>query len=167
MRILPERLSTGEAVIYLEMKRHQPTVYSAEHTLQTWHYLILATMRQFPELAREGFVLTGNMTDASYENLDLGIPEAVASAVSNCMPVRMTNFFLINPPFILRMVIPVIKLILSSKMGHRLNVITDVSALYNEHGMDQALFPDAIGGVLSFENTKEFMNNLLSKNIYV
>jgi hypothetical protein len=167
IRVLPDRLPTGEAVIYLEMRRHQPSVYSTEQTVQTWHYLIMSTIMKYPELARIGFVLTANMDGAAYGNLDLGVPEAISSAISNSMPVRMVIFFIIKPPFMLQMVIPVIKLILSSKLGQRVHVITDTLTLYEEHGLDPMFFPEEVGGKVSVEKTQENISALLSDNLRI
>jgi hypothetical protein len=167
MRILPDRFPTGEAIIYLEMKRHQPSIYSSEDTVKTWHYLVLTTIKKFPDLATHGFVLAGNLTDAAFGNLDLGVPEAIATAVSNCLPLRVANFFVINPPFLLQMVIPVVKLIMSKKLGQRVHVVDDVSVLYSEHRLDPAFLPDSIGGQVTAEKTEEHIQVLLAENTRV
>lgn len=167
MRVLPERMPSGEAVIYLELRRHQPENYSAEDTVRTWHYLIISAIRRYPDLARTGFVFVGNMTGAAFANMDLGVPEAIASALNNCMPVRMAKFFIINPPFLLQMVIPVIKMMLSTKLGERVNVVTDISTLYSEHDLDPAYFPDAIGGQVSVDWTRENIGAILADNVPV
>ena len=167
MRVMPQRLPSGEAVIYLELRRHEPEIYSAEDTVRTWHYLIISAIRKHPELARTGFVFVGNMTGAAYANMDLGVPEAIASALNNCMPVRIANFFIINPPFLLQMAIPVIKLMLSTKLGERVNVVTDISTLYSEHDLDPAYFPDAIGGQVSVDCATEHTDAILADNVSV
>lgn len=167
IRLLPDPLPTGEAVLYLELCRHEPSLYTAEQTVQTWHYLILSSIQKFPHLSVAGFVIIGNMTDASYANMDLGVPEAIASAVHNIMPVRVVNFFIINPSFVMKMVVPVVKLILSSKIGQRIHIVSDISALYDVHGLDPLYFPEAIGGSVPLEKTQTCLSSLLTEQISV
>ena len=166
-RVLPNRLPTGEGVIYLELKRHQPSEYCAEDTVRTWHYVLLSTLRKHPDLARTGFIILGNMTDAGYGNIDLGVPEAIATAVSNCMPIRMCKLFFVNPPFVLQMVLPVLKLILSSKLGERIVVITDLSTLYSEHSLDPLYLPEAVGGEVTEDTSAHHMRTLVADRVSV
>lgn len=167
VQVLPDRLPSGEAVLYLELSRHNPSEYSADDTVRSWHYLVLSAMRKHPELAHSGFVITGNLAGAGYSNLDLGVPEAIASAVSHCMPLRLSNLFIINPPFLLQMVIPVIKIILSRKLGDRVHAITDTDDLYSVHNLDPNFMHFAVGGRVSDERSAEYLQSLLAEDLSV
>ena len=84
-------------------------------------------------------------------NLDVAIPTAIASAVSNCMPVRMVNALVINPPWVAQFIIPIMKLLLSQKLGKRLNLVTDLSVLQSEFDLPPTHLPQELGGALPID----------------
>jgi hypothetical protein len=167
LMVLPNALPSGEAILYLELRRHDTSIYSAEDTVKTWHYLIMRALRKDPELATRGFYITGNMTSISYYNLDIKIPHAVSHAVSNCMPVRVVNFFVINPPYIAQIVLPVIRMLLSSKLSQRLNVVTDYAHFQEVYEMPSSCLPESIGGTISEDICRHIVSTIVSENLIV
>lgn len=167
LTVLPNSMPNGEAILYLELKRHDSSIYSAEDTVKTWHYLVMRALRKDPELATRGFYVTGNLTNISYYNLDIRVPQAVVHAVSDCMPVRVVSFFLINPPYIAQIILPVIRMLLSSKLSQRLNIITDYSHFQELYHMPPTCLPEAIGGTISEDIFRHIVSTIVSENLIV
>lgn len=151
LRVLPEKLPDGQAIAYLELKRHDTSLYSATDTIRAWHHVLMSTLMSEPELAQHGFVLISNMNEVGLFNIDTAIPKAIASALSNCMPLRVANAFAINPPWVVRFVVPMLKLLLSQKLGQRLNMISDHSQLQSEFNLPATHLPTTLGGFVSLE----------------
>lgn len=167
LTILPEYLPTGEAIVYLELKRHNTEVFTAEDTIKTWHYHIMCALKKDPDLARRGFYMTGNMTSISYSNLDIRVPHAIAHALSDCMPVRVCQFFVINPPYIAQLIIPVVRMLLSTKLSQRLNIITDISSLHNDFHVPLTCLPEILGGTITPDMHIEVIEQMIAQNISV
>jgi hypothetical protein len=167
LTVLPNSMPNGEGILYLELRRHNTSIYSAEDTLKTWHYLIMRALRKDPELAKSGFYVTGNLTNISYYNLDIQIPHAVTHAVSDCMPIRVVNFFLVNPPYIAQIILPVIRMLLSSKLSQRLNIVTNYSHFQELYNMPPTCLPEAIGGTISEDIFQHIVSTIISENLIV
>ena len=124
-------------------------------------------LKQDPDLARRGFYMIGNLSSITYSNLDIKIPYAIAHALSNCMPVRICCVLMINPPYITQFILPIIKMLLSTKLSQRLNIITNIEILQNEHQIPFDCLPEVLGGGFTPEMHREFINQMIIQNISV
>jgi hypothetical protein len=167
LTILPNALPGGEAILYLELRRHDTSLFTAEDTVKTWHYLVMCALRKDPSLATRGFYITGNLTNVSYYNLDIKIPHAIAHAVSDCMPVRVCQFFLINPPYVAQLILPVIRMLLSSKLSQRLNIVTDYSHLQEHYQIPSDGLPDVIGGTITEQMFQNIVTIIVAENLAI
>lgn len=156
----------GRAYIFLQLRKHDPSKYDAQDTLRCVHYVLMRTLHRHPEVAREGFSVIGDMTSITMSNLDLAVPEAIASAMQSTFPTRMRSFVIVRPPFIVRFIIPVVKLILSSKLGNRLNVVTDTSELVEKYHVPVELLPESLGGTVP-DDCVSFSEMMVSENTVV
>jgi hypothetical protein len=165
--VLPNSLPGGEAILYMELRRHNTSVFTAEDTVKTWHYLVMRALRKDPSLAARGFYVTGNLTNVSYYNIDIKIPHAISDAVSKCMPVRVCQFLIINPPYVAHMILPVIRMLLSSKLSQRLNIVTDYSHLQDHYQIPAAGLPEAIGGAITETMFQNIVSTIVAENIII
>jgi hypothetical protein len=146
MQVLPNRLPSGEAVIYLQLDRHDPLLYSTDDTIRCWHFLLMCALHDDVSLAAKGFVVMSNLSRVGISNLDMKLVEAIASSISKCMPIRLVNAFVWHPPFLLSFIIPVMKAILSSKLGQRLHVIYSLNSFVNDYNMPIEVVPGSLDG---------------------
>ena len=65
LRVLPHHLPDGSALVYLELRKHNTSVYSATDTLRAWHSVVIGALLQNPDLAKKGFVVMSNMEGVS------------------------------------------------------------------------------------------------------
>lgn len=165
-QISPVRLDNGAGLICITMKHHQPSVYSTEDTVRCVHYLIMNEIANDPLLAQKGFVFMNNMADIGLGHLDLNVPPAIIGAISHALPVRVCNMAVINPPFVVRAVIPIVKAILSSKMGQRLHVIPNGKDTSKQLLIPAEHLPEAAGGHIIL-NSSALINQLQSKRVIV
>lgn len=166
LMILPFSIN-NKRILYVELKKHNTSLYSTNDTLKTWHYVIMSELKKNPLLAYHGFYVTGNLTNISYSNLDINIPHAIIHAVSGCMPIRINQFFIINPPYIAQFFLPIIKMLLSTKLSQRLNIIHDYSHLTEHYDIPPTYLPEAIGGTISENILTEIFQTILTENICV
>lgn len=167
IRVLPSRLPNGSAILYLELRRHNASIFSAEDTLKAWHYVILATLKNDLNVAASGFTVLGLMSDVGYSNLDVRIPEGIIGAISNCMPVRLRNMLICHPPYVARVVIPIIKMLLSSKLSQRLFVVSDEATIQTDHDICAAYLPHTLGGQIGNDELESISISILELNIVV
>lgn len=100
-------------------------------------------------------------------NLDIGVPRAISSALNKCMPIRMNSLNMVNPPWVIRMVVPMVKSVISAKLAQRLNVVLDAAELPGLLGIDQKDLPIELGGELDVDSPTGYLHELLEKNIVV
>lgn len=147
-QISPVKLANGATLGYLQLKYNDASKFKAQDVVRCWHYVVLSAIKREPELAQHGFVIINNMNGVGMYNIDLEIPKTIGSAVNKCMPLRLQGAIMYQPPFMLRFVIPVIKMILSEKMSGRLHVVTSEESLHQDHvGLENlASLPEEVGG---------------------
>ena len=161
VQISPKRLPEGEALVYLTMLRHSPSLFSADDTVRYVHFMIMNAIKQDPTLAEKGFVLVNNMTGVGIFNLDIAVPQALASAMSQCLPIRVRTMVIFSPPLVIRFVVPAIKAIVSSKMGDRIHVMDQPSDLLGHLNLTEDYLPVAVKGAVELED-KAALADLLS-----
>ena len=160
LHVSPTRMSTGAAVVYISMKHHDPSVFSTADTIKCMHYLLITAMMEEPALGEKGFVLVNNMVDVELHHLDMHFPVAIASAVGRSIPIRVSSVVMVDPPFLIRFIIPVLKSVLPAKLSERLHVVTDHETLPEVvHATEQADLPVELGGEVEF-TTHEHVKRL-------
>ena len=152
IQVSPKRLPGGEALVYLTMMKHDPSSFSADETVCCVHFMIMNAIKQDPTLAQKGFVLVNNMAGVGLFNLDIAVPKALASAMNKSLPMRVCNMVVVSPPFVVRYMIPVVKAIVSSKMGNRIHVMDQPSDLQGHLNLSADYLPVAVGGTVQLED---------------
>ena len=166
MHLSPVRLSGGEALLYLSMKRHNPSLYSTSDTVKCMHFFIISAMMNDTSLAEKGFVLVNNMADVEFQNLDMNFPAAIASAVGQSVPVRLVNIVIVNPPMLVRFIIPLVKALLTTKLLERLHVVVDLKELPQLLVVAQRALPVEMGGAVEF-NTYQDVRRMIAQQFCV
>ena len=147
IQISPKRLGNGAAVVYVSMKNHDPSLYSTEDTIKCMHFLLISSIIEDPSLAEKGFVLVNNMVDVEWRHLDMNFPGAIASAVGRSIPIRLTTLVIVDPPLLIRFIVPIVKSVLPARLSERLHVVTDLSQLADVvHVNDAVDLPEELGG---------------------
>jgi hypothetical protein len=167
MYVCPTRMPNGAALLFVRMRHHNPTQFDAHMTLQYWHYMMLTLLAKDPTLAATGFVIVNNFEGATLANTDINVPRAISSALNKSMPVRVNSINLVNPPWILRMIIPVFKSVLSAKLGERLNVVLQHEDLPAVLSIPQAVLPTELGGEVDVDAPNGYLDELIGQNLSV
>jgi hypothetical protein len=145
------KLEDGRGVIYLSMKNLDASKFSTSNTIKAMHFFIMSAMLHDPLLCRDGFVLVTDMAEVSMKNLDLNFPGAIASAVSNSIPIRLKHIVVLNPPTIVRVLVPAVKAILSSTLLGRLHVVNSTDSLVQLLSTSVDALPLEVGGTLTLD----------------
>lgn len=152
IHLSPVRLSSGAGLIYLSMKNHNPAIYSTADTIKCMHFFMITAMMEDKTLSANGFVILNNMTDVDLFNLDMNFPAAVSAAVGRSVPVRLLKIVLVNPPMLVRFIVPILKTILPAKLVERLHVVSEVDELPDLIDLPcTACLPVDLGGVVEFD----------------
>lgn len=167
MHILPLRLPGGEVGIHVQLKHHNTSLYNSIDTVKCWHYHVMCCLKKDISAAEKGFVAFGNLTDVGLSNLDIKVPEAIISAINKCMPVRLSHFFILKPPIVARFLLSIVKMLLSSKLGQRINVLMDEAEFQHSHSIPKSVLPLSLGGELSVEEDVAYVRGLLSDSLAV
>jgi hypothetical protein len=127
--ISPLKMSDGSALLFIRLRNHKPTEYPSPQTLRMWHYLIMVQLSKNPFLAAKGFTFINNMEDASMANTDFNVMQGVAKGLSKCLPIRLNIMVIANAPWLIRVVVPVMKNLFSNKIAQRIHLLDNVSDL--------------------------------------
>lgn len=152
--VCPQRLRNGEALVYVSMKHHDPSAYSTEDTIKCMHFLLISFIIDDPSLAEKGFVLLNNMADVEWRHLDMNFPGAIASAVGRSIPIRLTALVIVDPPLLIRFIVPIVKSVLPTRLSNRLHVVTNRDQLPEVVRVcEKAHLPVELGGEVRFSST--------------
>jgi hypothetical protein len=163
LHMSPMRLNNGEGLVYISMKDHDPSIYTTNDTIKCMHYFLITAMMQDPTLAESGFVIVNNMADVELHHLDMHFPGAIASAVGHAIPIRVATVVIVDPPILLRFIVPIVKSVLPAKLCDRLHVVTDLEILSDLISANsQVCLPVELGGTVEF-STNEDMKRLHAK----
>eukprot|EP00388_Colpodella_angusta_P046735 GDKK01070432.1.p1 GENE.GDKK01070432.1~~GDKK01070432.1.p1 ORF type:complete len:281 (-),score=17.24 GDKK01070432.1:122-964(-) len=165
--LCPTKLPNGAALIFIRMRHHNPTDFNSHTTMQYWHYMIMTSLIKDPLLAIHGFVFVNNFEGATLANTDIKVPTSISSALNKCMPVRVNSINFVNPPWVIRMVIPVVKTVLSAKLASRLNVILDAAELPEVLSIAQEDLPTELGGQVEVDDPVGVLQIMVAENIAV
>ena len=148
VRVMPQLGPRGHALINFRFRLTRPDEFSAEQVLAGIHYVMLKTLARSPKIQVAGVIVMSDMGGAGFHNLDREVPKKVLSMVNKNIPLRMAGIFVFRPNFMLQIVLPLMKLFMSSKLQRRLNVMNEVEEI-EEFGVDKALRPVELGGTLT------------------
>ena len=163
----PTKLPNGTALLFVRMRHHDPSTFDAITTLKYWHYMILCSLIKDPSLASTGFVFVNNFDGASLSNTDINLPRIISAALNKCMPIRVSSISLVNPPWVLRMVIPIFKSVLSAKLSERVNVVPTNDELPAVLDIPQELLPTELGGQVEVSSKEGHLQVVINENILV
>ena len=165
--ISPIRLPDGSALMFIRMRKHDPTIFSAKQSLYYWHYMIMTALVKDPALARHGFVMINNFEGAGLANVDLSVPSLISNALDKCMPIRVNSINAVNPPWVIKFVFPVVKALLSSKLGERLNIIPDAANLSETLSIPVSSLPAELGGEVEVGLPEDVLKKITDDNLII
>lgn len=135
----------GEVLISIQLSRHNPNRFNAEQTVKCCHYMILSALKADTTLCCTGCVVVLNVSDIGLENVDLQVPTLIASVI-NCMPLRLVKGIIYDPPFPIRMVMPIVMAIVPDNLREKIHVVTSAEELSEANSGIAPLLPVSLGG---------------------
>eukprot|EP00668_Euglena_longa_P035388 GGOE01045459.1.p1 GENE.GGOE01045459.1~~GGOE01045459.1.p1 ORF type:complete len:334 (-),score=106.39 GGOE01045459.1:120-977(-) len=144
MKILPRPLPSGERLVLMQLRLLRADVFSPLETLKAWHYWMMRSLRESPELQVHGITLLVLYEGMHFSQFDPRVPKAILGAISKCVPIRLNRIFAIKPGTFFRILLPVIQFLLSAKLRERLTVIHDFEELHGH--LPRELLPLEVGG---------------------
>lgn len=158
IHVSPVKLESGELVLFLVAQNHNPAEFSTSDTIKCFHFLIMSLMQKDPKLAESGFILVNNMSNIEFANLDMYFPGAIASAVGRSIPVRLVKIIIVNPPFLISFVIPLIKAVLPVTLLQRLFLVSDMNELLFNLNLPSSQLPIQLGGSVKVDTDQMIVN---------
>jgi hypothetical protein len=165
--VCPAKTPSGAGILFVRMRLHDPVTFDAHATVRCWHYIVMSAITQDPTLARTGFVVINNFEGATLSNLDISVPRAISSALSKCLPVRIESLSAVNPPWVLRMVIPIVKSVLSAKLGERLQVVFEHAELPELLSIPKEILPVELDGEVDVDAPDGYLHKLIEQDLAV
>jgi len=147
IQVCPIRCANGEAFIYMEPSRHDPSTYSSLQTVKCCHYMMLTSLKKDPRLCQTGSIVLINVSNIGLKNVDLGVPPIMIDVV-DCMPLKLIHGIIYDPPTPIRLVMPVVMAILPDHLKGRIHVVVDLVTELNELGIPITMkqLPVVLGG---------------------
>jgi len=141
IRLVANVDGSGRYGFLLRLRFHDPNQTSALDIVRMWHYLLLRALR-CPSVQTHGFIMMGDLSGASFGNLDTRIPKTILGALSKNMPARVHRIFVVRPFMMMRMVVPILRMFLSKKLSQRLVLVSDpTSNAQLKENVDLKLLP--------------------------
>ena len=147
LNIIPCADKEGKcAVLFLRLRFLDPTEIAPIIMLRAFHYLVMRTLKQYPEVQKNGLIFINDMNGASFGNLDTRIPKAIMGAISKNLPLRLHKGLIVRPIWILSLLLPIAKLFMSSKMQSRIHNVGGYPAALDTYGIDMNKLPEELAG---------------------
>eukprot|EP00049_Salpingoeca_infusionum_P022489 m.7041 g.7041 ORF g.7041 m.7041 type:complete len:362 (+) comp5214_c0_seq1:576-1661(+) len=116
---------TGRYILTLRPSRNNPAIFSPRYTITNIHAAIECLLRHYPEAQARGVVFVCDLSGYTIKHMDSRIPREVFTAFSKRIPVRFGGVYVLNPPFFMRMVFPIVRAFMSEKMKERMKLISN------------------------------------------
>lgn len=97
-------------VFYVQGKYHDSSKYDALTTARVIHYMVVDMLRKNPHIAQYGCVAVNNMEGMGLSNVDRSLPDIMDGVVQKWLPLRLLQAAVCNPPFIVKFLIPIMKM---------------------------------------------------------
>eukprot|EP00667_Euglena_gracilis_P015934 EG_transcript_16605 len=149
MKVLPRPLPSGERLVLMQLRLLQADVYSPLETLKAWHFWMMRSLRESPELQLNGITLLVVYEGMHFSQFDPRVPRAILGAISKCVPIRLNRIFAIKPGTFFRILFPIIQYLLSSKLRERLTVVHEFPELHSHVPPDY--LPVELGGLQAMD----------------
>ncbi|EDQ91069.1 uncharacterized protein MONBRDRAFT_36405 [Monosiga brevicollis MX1] len=114
----------GHYVLTVRQCRTDPGRWSPRYAVLAAHVAIESLLVRFPEAQAKGVAFVNDMSGISMRNMDSRVPREMFAAFRDKLPVRFAGLYVVHPPMFMRMVAPVIKMFMSTKMQSRMRVLT-------------------------------------------
>mmetsp|Transcript_25776 Transcript_25776/g.43006 ORF Transcript_25776/g.43006 Transcript_25776/m.43006 type:complete len:263 (-) Transcript_25776:180-968(-) len=164
--ISPIRMADGAALLFARMRKHDPAKFKTVYTLQYWHYMIMSLLMLDETIAEKGFYFINNFEGAGISNTDINVIRGIIGAVSKCMPIRVNAMAMVHAPWVIQMIIPVVKSFMSGKLIERMHVIHDQNELPKITSSPQEFLPIELGGRQDVD-VEKMLADLLRHNLVV
>lgn len=140
-----QRCENGEMFMYIELAKHDPNQFNAFQTVKCCHYMILSALKADPDLCHIGCIVLINVSNVRLVNVDLKVPSLIASVI-DCMPLKLINGIVFNPPHAVKYLIPIVMMIVPTILKPKIHIIYDISELTNLNINISHLLPIKFGG---------------------
>lgn len=107
---------SGRFVITVQMKKTDPGRWSPRHAILATHAAVESVLLRYPAAQARGIAFVNDMSAVCLGNMDSRVPREMFAAFGSKLPVRFGGLYVVNPPFFLRMMAPVIKMFMSKKV---------------------------------------------------
>lgn len=107
-----------------------------------------------------GFTIFHDMKDLTRNNVHIGIPKLIVSAIIGHFPIRISNMYVLNAPGFFRIMFKAISLLLTKKIRERIHFVDSIDEIYNV--IDKDLLLEEHGGKNNF-NVKEWIHEQMER----
>jgi hypothetical protein len=155
----------GAVTLYIQMKVHDSSKYTALQVVKCMHYLIMGAIRRDINVAHHGFAVICNLSDAELKNFDLDIGRYVAMAVRDVLPLRVVSAVIYNAPMMLHYLVGIVTLFFPTKLQERICSLAtgEEEELLGDLKFPASVIPQCLGGtykLLTPENHRKFYQDL-------
>ena len=137
----------GRYVLTVRMSRTDPGRWSPRYAIMATHAAIESLLLRHPEAQARGIAFVNDMSDIRMGNVDTRVPREMFAAFNSKLPVRFGGIYIVNPPFFMRMIFPMVRMFMKRKMQDRMQMLSGGYPQLKSF-FDEDQIPDDMGGAL-------------------
>jgi hypothetical protein len=141
----------GRYVLTVRMSRTDPGRWSPRYAIMATHAAIESLLLRHPEAQSRGIAFVNDMSDIRMGNVDTRVPREMFAAFNSKLPVRFGGIYIVNPPFFMRMIFPMVRMFMKRKMQDRMQMLSNGYPQLTSF-FDEDQIPDDMGGTLDTAN---------------
>jgi len=113
----------GRIVVHVDNSKHNPNLWNARSTVLAVHAVLEYALFRYPAAQKFGFAVLQDLSHIKMANVDLAVPKALKDAFADTFPLRVRAVYIYQAPLFVRVIAPVLKAFLSSKMRKRIILV--------------------------------------------
>eukprot|EP00123_Amoebidium_parasiticum_P019920 comp36857_c0_seq1/m.47333 comp36857_c0_seq1/g.47333 ORF comp36857_c0_seq1/g.47333 comp36857_c0_seq1/m.47333 type:complete len:321 (-) comp36857_c0_seq1:72-1034(-) len=142
----------GRTCLVVDLSKHDPHKWNALETVRDIHCVFERVLLDNPEAQARGIVIVLIGTNIRFGNLDTRVPQELFRAFSKQLPIRLGGIYLIDPPWFMRIIFPIIRRFMPVKFQERMLLLGDGARGLLEH-FDRDEILVELGGTKEYDHT--------------
>ncbi|EGD83419.1 hypothetical protein PTSG_04027 [Salpingoeca rosetta] len=120
---------SGRYIFSFDAGDFKPSLWTPRICARVIHHIVVNATARYPDLPARGIVTIGNMRGWGYSNFDPETEKIIMKLLTRSLPVRQGTMYIFDAPWVMRMVLPVIKMFMKKKLRERMKSASTATLL--------------------------------------
>lgn len=147
-RLLPLQDPVGRAIMFIDPARQDKKIYKTYDSFVRYVWYMMHSALESKTAQQKGFVMLIYPQNAKLSQFDRNLEANLMESLEGILPLRVASMQICHPPSIVKIILPIIKLLMGERLRKRIKIHTgkSVSEKLAKYGLDVDKLPIELGG---------------------